>query len=132
MYCTFRVCVCVRYSRHPFSSSPLGQSGTLSHRNSDGTQMFLAQRYSVSLQPVGVGTVPGTKPSQSSSSEPSTQSVSPSQRQLWGTHSNKYTHWNCPESHVGGTGVTGAEKRVKCNKNDGQAIIFLYFFNLRP
>lgn len=120
------VCVFVHVLRHPYSSSPLGQSGMLSQRNSVGMHMFLAQRNCVSSQPVCGSIVPGIKLPQSSSSEPSTQSASPSQHQLWETHSNKYIHWNCPESHVGGTGVTGAEETVKYNKNDNQ------FFNIFP
>lgn len=119
MYYPFQVLrVSVCFLRQPCSSSPLGQSGMLSQRNSAGMHMFLAQRYCVLLQPVCGSTVPGTKLPQSSSSEPSTQSASPSQCQLWGTHSNKYLHWNCPESHVGGTEVTGAKETVKYDKND--------------
>lgn len=72
--------------RQLYSSSPSGQSATLSQRSMDGTQLLSKHWYCPVGQPSCGGTVPGTWSGQDSSSDLSAQSSSPSHLQLIGRH----------------------------------------------
>lgn len=72
--------------RQLYSSSPSGQSATLSQRSMEGRQLLFKHRYCPVGQPTCGGTVPGTWPGQDSSSDLSAQSSSPSHLQLIGRH----------------------------------------------
>lgn len=107
--------ICAWVLRHPYSSSPSGQSKTISQRSSAGIQLLFMQRYSPVSHPVWGGMVPGTTLAHISSSELSRQSTSPSHCQLTGIHSNRSKHWKCSLWHVWGMEVTGPEHTQKQN-----------------
>ncbi len=107
--------ICAWVLRHPYSSSPSGQSKTVSQRSRAGIQLLFMQRYSPVAHPVWGGVVPGTTLAHISSSELSRQSTSPSQCQLSGIQLNRYKHWKWSLWHVCGMGVTGPEHIQKQN-----------------